>query len=144
MCKTFFVFFCYFFIVFNMNSADLCRKMKQLRNEELVWIIYIGIIAFSFYSNFLERRYFFDNDFMSGEKYRKVMISIFLILVVIYLYFLQDSYEDFRNISSFDSDEKKKLVTLSFVASLFIAISGFIFLYIAFFDKQFDVELAFN
>lgn len=83
----------------------------------------------SFYSNFLERRYFFDNDFMSGERYRKVMILIFSILIVVYLYFLKDSYEDFRNLSVFDSDEKKKLVTLSFVASLFIAISGFIFLF---------------
>ena len=72
------------------------------------------------------------------------MIFIFNMLIVVYLYFLKDSLEDFRNLSVFDSDEKKKLVTLSFVASLFIAISGFIFLYIAFVDKQFDVELAFN
>lgn len=127
-----------------MNSAELCRKVRQLRNEEIVWIIYIGIIAMSFYSNFLERRYFFENDSFSGERYRKVMISIFYILIVVYLYFLKDSYDDFRNLSVVDSDEKKKLVTLSFFASLFIAISGFIFLYIAFVDEQFDVELAFN
>ena len=125
-------------------SSELCRKFKQLRNEEIVWIIYIGIIVMSFYSNFLERRYFFDNDFLSGERYRKVMISIFSILVVVYLYFLKDSYDDFRNLSLYDSDERKRLVTLSFIASLFIAISGFIFLYISFVDKQFDVELAFN
>lgn len=33
---------------------------------------------------------------------------------------------------------------MSFLDSLFIAISGFIFLYISIMDEDFDVELAFN
>ena len=40
--------------------------------------------------------------------------------------------------------KKKELITLSFIASLLIAISGFIFLYIAINDEDINVELAFN
>lgn len=127
-----------------MNSVELCRKLRQLNTEEFIWIVYIGIIVLSFYSNKLERKYFVDNDLNSKESYRKVMILIFSILIVVYLYFLKDAYEDFKNISSFDSEKKKDLFFLSFLASLFIAISGFIFLYIAFLDENIDVELAFN
>ena len=72
------------------------------------------------------------------------MIFIFTILVIIYIYFLKDSYNDLKSLKISDSKKKKDLTYLSFLASLFIAISGFIFLYIAYMDYDIDVELAFN
>lgn len=127
-----------------MNYFNLEEKLKELKTEELIWIIYIGIIILSFYSNNLEREYFIFNDNIAKEKYRKTMILIFSILIVVYLYFLKDAYDDYKDLKVYDSDEKKQLVTLSFIASLFIFISGIIFLYIAFKDENMDVELAFN
>ena len=127
-----------------MKYEELTSKLKQLRNEEIIWIIYIGIIFLSFYSNKLERKFFLCNDSVSKEKYRKIMILIFSILVVVYLYFLKDAYEDVKNLKSCDTEKKKNLVYLSFLASLLIAISGFIFLYIAYRDEELNVELAFN
>ena len=41
-------------------------------------------------------------------------------------------------------EKKKRLVTLSMIASFLILISGFIFLYIAYEDNDLSVELAFN
>ena len=127
-----------------MKYQELNNKLNELKTEEFIWIIYIGIIALSFYSNKLERKYFIYNDNESKEKYRKTMILIFSILIVVYLYFLKDSYDDLKNLKPYDSEEKKNLVTLSFIGSLLIAASGFIFLYIAFKDQNIDVELAFN
>lgn len=72
------------------------------------------------------------------------MIFIFTILVIIYIYFLKDSYNDLKSLKISDSKKKKDLTYLSFLASLFIAITGFIFLYIAYMDYDIDVELAFN
>ena len=72
------------------------------------------------------------------------MIIIFSVLLVVYLYFLKDSFDSLKSLSNSDSDKKKKLVILSFLASLFIAISGFIFLYIAYKDDDLNVEIAFN
>jgi len=133
-----------FDIIFNMYYDDVFRKLKQFQVEEIIWIIYIVIIGLSFYSNKLERRYFVNNDSCSKEKYRKIMILIFSILIFVYLYFVKDAYYDLKNISPFDSEKKKELVFLSFLGSLFIAISGFLFLYIAILDDELDVELAFN
>lgn len=127
-----------------MKYHKLNEKLKELKTEEFIWIIYIGIIALSFYSNKLERKYFIYNDNESKEKYRKTMILIFSILIVVYLYFFKDSYDDLKSLRPYDSQEKKNLVTLSFIGSLLIAVSGFIFLYIAFKDQNIDVELAFN
>lgn len=127
-----------------MDYDELNRKLKQLKVEDFIWIIYIGIIVISWYANSLERKYFIYNDLQSKEKYRKIMIIIFSILVVIYLYFLKDSYDDLNRIKLCDSYEKKKLTYMSFISSLLIAISGFIFLYIAIMDEEINVELAFN
>ena len=127
-----------------MDSDFLDNKLKQLKIEDFIWLIYIGIIFISWYSNNLERKYFIYNDIESKEKYRKIMIFIFSILIVVYLYFLKDSYNDIINLKPYDSDKTKKLIFLSFIGSLLIAISGFIFLYIAVNDEELNVELAFN
>lgn len=127
-----------------MNYEELDKKLKQLKIEDFIWIIYIGIIFMSWYANSLERKYFIFNDKNSQEKYRKTMIIIFAILVIIYLYFLKGSYDDLKNINVFDSEEKKKLLFMSFIGSLLVAISGFIFLYIIIEDEEINVEIAFN
>lgn len=127
-----------------MNYEQLNNKLKQLKIEDFIWLIYIGIIFLSWYSNTLERKYFIYNDNISKEKYRNIIILIFSILTVIYLYFLKDSYNDYKNLKSYDSEKKKELVTLSLFSSLLIAISGAIFLYIAILDEDLNVELAFN
>ena len=127
-----------------MNYDELSKKLNQLKIEDYIWLIYIGIIFTSWYSNNLEREYFIYNDLKSRDKYRNVMIFIFSILIIVYLYFLKDSFDDIKNLSYYDTEEKRNLTYLSFIASLLIAISGLIFLYIAIKDEEIDVELAFN
>lgn len=127
-----------------MNNSELNRRLEQLKVEDFIWIIYLGIIFASLYSNTFERRYFLYNDVESKEKYRKITIGIFIVLVIIYLYFLKSSYDDVKNLNFYDSEKKKNLTQLSFIGSLLIAISGFIFLYIALTDEDISVEVAFN
>lgn len=127
-----------------MNNEELSRRLKQLKIEDFIWIIYIGIIFFSLYSNSFERRYFLYNDLKSKEKYRKLMIGIFIILVIVYTYFFKDSLEDVKSLKIYDTEKKKNLTKLSFIGSFLILVSGIIFLYIAIEDEDIDIELAFN
>lgn len=126
------------------NYNEVQDKLKQIKIEDYIWIIYIGIIFMSWYANSLERKYYTTLDTNAKNKYREIIIGIFLVLLIVYLYFLYSAYQDIKKLSSKDSDKKKKLVILSFIASLLIVISGMIFLYIAFTDEDLDVELAFN
>ena len=127
-----------------MNYEEINEKLKILNTEDYIWLIYIGIIFMSWYSNSLERKYFTENDIDSKTKYQKIMVLIFTILIVIYLYFLKESINDIKNLKTWDTPKKKNLVYLSFLGSLLIAISGFIFLYISIVDENLDIELAFN
>ncbi|MBQ8659515.1 MAG: hypothetical protein IJ475_01590 [Bacilli bacterium] len=127
-----------------MTDEELNEKLRQLEIEDFIWFVYIGIIVLSWYSNSLERKYFVENDLRSKEEYRAIIILIFSILIVVYLYFLYDAYQSVKGLKDTDSEKKKNLVKLSFIGSLLIAISGFIFLYIAIEDEDLNVELAFN
>ena len=127
-----------------MEKDELQEKLKDLKIEDFIWIIYIGIIFFSWYSNSLERDYFITGNKTSKDKYRTIIIIIFSILVIVYLYFFIDALEDFNNLKDTDTKKKKELITLSLVASTLIFISGLIFLYIAINDEELNVELAFN
>ena len=127
-----------------MTKEELENKLKQLNTEDFIWIIYLGIIFFSWYSNSLERNYYVNNDTDSKKKYRHINEVIFTILLIVYLYFLKSSYTDYKNLKETDSSKKKTLITLAFYASLLITISGAIFLYISLVDDDLSVELAFN
>lgn len=127
-----------------MDNTELEKKLKQLDIEDFIWIIYIGIIILSWISNHFERDFFLTQNKESKEIYRNIMIVIFSILLVVYLYFLKDSYDDIKNIDESDTPKSTFLKKLSFIGSLLIAISGVIFLYIAYADEELNVEIAFN
>ena len=125
-------------------SDELSDKLREIDTEDIIWLIYIGIIFLSWYANSLEREYFINNDYISRNKYRKIMITIFTILLIIYLYFLYSSYESLNKLKWDDSNEKKQLSYLSFLGSLLLLASGVIFWYIAIMDNQINVEISFN
>lgn len=125
-----------------MND-EIIARLKEIKIEDYIWIVYLGIIFLSYYSNSLERDYFLNKNEDSKERYRIIMIIIFSILVIVYYYFLKDSLDDLKNIYKYN-DKKKGKVILSFLGSLLIFISGIIFLYLAIKDEDLDVELAFN
>ena len=125
-------------------NKDLKSKLTELKIEDIIWIIYIGIIILSWYANYLERKFFIFQDQKAKKNYRNIMIGIFTVLLIVYFYFFYSSYQSLTNLKENDSNNKKKLVLLSFISSLLILISGCIFLYIAFKDEDLTVELAFN
>lgn len=131
-----------FFILFSMNNK--LDRLEDIKKENIVWIIYIGIIILSYYANSKEKKYILYNDEKSKKEYQNLMIIIFSILFVIYYYFTKDSYDDLKSINIFDTKKKKNLLYLSFVGSLLILISGVIFLIIAIVDDEIDTEIAFN
>ena len=127
-----------------MNTNELNKKLKQITIEDYIWIIYLGIIFLSWYGNSYERRYYINKDLSSKTKYQNITILIFSVLIIVYLYFLKSSINDIKNIKPNYSKKKKDLIYLSFLGSLFVALSGAIFLFIALTNNNLDVEIAFN
>lgn len=123
---------------------DKLDRLKDIKTENFIWIIYIGIIALSWYANSKEEKFILYDDEISKKQYQNLMILIFSILVIIYYYFTVDSYYDLKKLNIFDSNKKRNLTYASFTGSLLILISGIIFLIIAILDDDIDTEIAFN
>ena len=124
--------------------GDRLEKLKKIKIENYVWVIYIGIIILSWYANYKEKNYLLYNDQQSKREYRNLLILIFSFLIVVYFYFTKEGYEDIKNLNIYDSLRKRKLTYASFVGSVLILISGFIFLTIAILDEDIETEIAFN
>lgn len=119
-------------------------KLEDIKIENFIWIIYIGIIFLSWYANSKEKKYLLYNDEQSKREYQNLLILIFSILVIVYYYFTKDSYDDYIDSVDENNDRKKNLHLASFVGSFLVLISGVIFLSIAIMDENIDVELAFS
>jgi len=124
-------------------NEDLSR-LKDIKVENYIWIIYIGIIVLSWYANSKEKDFIINKNENSKKEYQALMILIFTILLFIYYYFTIDSYDDVRELTSLDSKKKIVLRYASFVGSFLILISGIIFLIIAILDDNIDTEIDFN
>lgn len=127
-----------------MDMNEKIETLRKIKAENIVWFIYIGLIALCLYGNKLEKNYVLYHDNYSKEKYREIIIIVFTIAVIVYLYFFFDNYKDVKNLKATDSKKKKDLNELSLLGSTLILLSGIIFLYIAIVDTEIDVELAFN
>lgn len=124
-------------------NEDLSR-LKGIKIENYIWIIYIGIIVLSWYANSKEKDFIINKNENSKKEYQALMILIFTILLFIYYYFTIDSYDDVKELTPLDSKKKIILRYASFVGSFLILISGIIFLIIAILDDNIDTEIAFN
>ena len=123
---------------------DKLKRLEDIKIENIVWIIYIGIIILSWYANSKEKKYLLYNDEQSKREYQNLLILIFSILVIVYYYFTKDSYDDYIDSVDENNDRKKNLHLASFIGSFLVLISGVIFLSIAIMDENIDVELAFS
>lgn len=119
-----------------MNNIP--KRIKQIDMENKIWLIYLVIIAFSYIANSLEKDYFETGNLLKKEKYRFLNISIFITLLIIYLYFEKGAIEDCLNKNS------TKYNKLLLVASTCVLISGILFLYVLIQDKDIQTEIAFN
>lgn len=123
---------------------DKFDRLRDIKIENYIWIIYIVIIILSYYSNYKEKMYILYQDNKDKEEYRRILIFIFSILVIVYYYFTKESYSDYKEMEN-SSDERKMVLTfISFLGSLLVLISGILFLSIAILDENIDVEIAFS
>ena len=123
---------------------DYLDRLKEIEEENIVWLIYLGIIALSYYANYKEVKYILTKSTKDKEEYRKIMLIIFIILVIIYYHFTVSSYNSIKSLKETDTEKKKTLTYAAFIASLFVLISGIIFLIIIIKDEDIEVEIAFN
>lgn len=124
------------------GDEELKNRLKELKAEDIVWTILIGLLLLSFYANYFERDYLINRNNTSKEKYRHLQIFIFIIATLTYLYYSLEDFQDIFSLSLADTPKKIQNTYLSFVASLAVLIAGIIFIYIAITDTELETEIS--
>lgn len=117
--------------------------LKSIQDEYYIWIIYLIIIGISFWANGQEEKYFLEGNLEAKDNYRKAIILIFSITLIIYYYFFISSYNTYKNLKAYDTENKKTFESLNLIATTLILIAGIIFLFIAISNEEIETELAF-
>lgn len=107
---------------------DISKKLKRLRNEDFIWIVYFFIVVFALYSNKLDRDYLLkkDNEAYKREKY--INVTIFFITFFIYLYFLLLLTEDLGSMEKNFNDPAYRSTFIQLIAAILFLIGGAIYL----------------
>ena len=121
---------------------DISRKLKQLRNEDIIWIIYFFIIVFALYSNKLDSDYLLKhyNGAYKSEKY--INISIFFVTFFIYLYFVLLLTEDLSNMERNFNNDNYRSTFIQLIAALLFLIGGSIYLINEIVRKDDDLDVG--
>lgn len=122
------------------NKSEI---LKEIEIENYIWIVYLGLIIFSFWSNIEERKYIIFGDISAKENYRNSLIIIFSIATIIYFYFFYSSYVSYKNLSKSDTESKKYFTIINLIATTLVLIAGILFLFIAIEDKELKTEISF-
>lgn len=133
--------FLFLIIYINMDN-EIKERLWEIEVENVFLVIFIFIIILSYIANVFEKSYFINGSDEDKDKYRNIQIFIFLVVVLINLYYVCNSYKDVVNLLDNENARKKEYAYLSFIASLAALVASSIILYIAITDKNIDAEIS--
>lgn len=122
---------------------ELLRKLKLLRNEDIIWLIYYFIVTFALISNRLEKNYLLNNEnVQSRNTSRKINTTLLIIAFFIYLYFTVVAFQDIELLKQ-NSTKKEVRISYERLITNLIFLAGGILAIIADLDENTsDVDLA--
>ncbi len=123
-----------------MNDVE--KKLKRLKNEDIIWIIYFFIVVFALYSNKLDRDYLLKKDRDAYKREKSINITIFFIAFFIYLYFLLLLTEDLGNMEKNFDDPNYRSTFIQLIAAILFLIGGAIYLINEITRKDDDLDVG--
>lgn len=122
---------------------DKINTIKRINIESFIWIIYIFLVCFNLYSNYLEKLHLRTNQKFYKQKFKKINKTVLTVILFIYIYFAYIAFKDETTLTRYKNanPKKKKLTDLVFIAAILFLIGGVISLYVATKDDDFDEEL---
>ena len=119
------------------------QTIKRIDIESFIWIIYIFLVCFNLYSNYLEKLYLKTNQPFYKKKFKSINKVVLTVILLIYVYFVYVAYQDETSLTRYKTNNKKKkfYTDLIFIASILFLIGGAISLYVASKSDIIDEEL---
>ena len=122
-----------------MNN-NIIETLKRINIEDYIWIIYLFLVGYNLYSNYLEKKFLISKDKYLYNKFHSINTTVSFIALIIFIYFLIIAYEDLNKLNINSKEDEKKFRALTFIASLLFVIGSAISLYVVAKSPDLDNE----
>lgn len=117
-------------------------KLQRINTEDFIWVIYFFIALAAIISDNYEKNFLLTKNPESKKRFKTINITIFIVALFIYVYFVFINYEDIKALKR-DASKKEVLNQhLSLISALLFLVGGAIALYVELNGDAQDVELA--
>lgn len=120
---------------------DWTRKLKLLKEEDIVWYIYYFIVTFAIIANSFEEKYIDTKNLKDRQSGRKINIVILIVAFIIYLYYVSIAIEDIK-IARSKNPRRQRVALERLITTLVFLVGGALSIYTELDDNAGDVDLA--
>lgn len=117
-------------------------QLQRINTEDFIWVIYFFIALAAIISDTYEKQFLINKDLKSQKIFKTINITIFIVALFIYVYFVFINYQDVKTLKREASKKEVLNQHLSLVAALLFLVAGAINLYVELTGDAPDVELA--
>ncbi len=117
---------------------DIEETLKEIKEEDIIWIIYIFLVIFALVSNYFEKEFITKRKKKDEKTFRSINIFIFSVTFFIYLYFVIINYKHIKKLDISSSFRDQLFTNASFISAILFLIGGTIALLIAIFGTDED------
>ena len=118
------------------------RQLKQINEENYIWIIYYFIVTFALIANVFEKKYILSKDTNNKKITQIITTTILVVAFFIYLYFTIISKDNLDYFKQTGNQKEIKVATERLIANILFLIAGFVALYADYDSNSTNVDLA--
>jgi len=94
------------------------KELEKLRNDDVIWIIFILLSLLRLYADNCQRKCLIFDIKSYEERAKKIFLFVLIVTLIVYIYFLNNNYNDYIN--SYGRDRELNGVRLFGTFLLFI------------------------
>ena len=121
---------------------DLERKLKLLKEEDIVWLIYFFIIIFAIISNKNERLSLLFNSKKNSDNAKIINSTILIVAFCIYLYFVIVTINNFDLLKRNGSNKDIRVAFERLIANILFLVAGAVAIYADFDSNTTGTDIA--
>lgn len=122
--------------------SELFKKLKLLKEEDFIWLVYYFIITFALVANELERRYLLDNKEPEINVAKKINSTILIIAFIIYLYFVIVTIQNFDILKRNGTRKEVRVAFERLIANIIFLVAGAIAIYADYDSNTIGTDIA--
>ncbi|MBE6157100.1 MAG: hypothetical protein E7161_05130 [Firmicutes bacterium] len=105
------------------------RQLKQLKQEDFIWLIYFFIVIFALVANRFEENFLLTQNKTSQKYGQKITTTILIVAFFIYLYFTLISFDNLEYLKRNSNNKDIKVAFERLIANILFLVAGAIAIY---------------